>query len=102
MVRDNRQGIRLSVDVLENREVPALVDFSQLAVDTSSSDPDHILVKWRDGAYHATKFTQSAQSLGNGLFRITLKDPFSVNQAVSFLGAATSIAIAPPELRRAD
>lgn len=99
MVRDNRQGIRLCVDVLENREVPALVDFNHLAVDASSFDADHILVKWRDGVYHATTFTQSAEALGNGLFRITLKEPFTVNQALSTLSTSSAIAIAQPDYR---
>ena len=82
MDRDIRRGVRLRLDTLENRDVPALVDFSQLAVDPSSYDATHILAKWTDGLAHGTRYTQTAATLGNGLCRLTLKANVTVAQAV--------------------
>jgi subtilisin family serine protease len=99
MVRESRQSVRLSLDPLESREVPALADFSQLAVDASTYDPTHIVVKWRDGDAHATRFTKNAEALGNGLYRLTLRPNVSVDQAISALQRKPAIALVQPDYR---
>jgi subtilisin family serine protease len=99
MVRDSRRGIRLSLDLLETREVPALVDFSQLAVDATTYDPTHILVKWRDGELHSPRFARGAEALGNGLYRLSLKPSVSVDQAISALERKSSVALVQPDYR---
>lgn len=93
MVRE----VRLRFEALEAREVPALVGFEQLAIDPSTYDANHILVKWNDGISHSTNFSQSAEKLGNGLFRLTLKPNVSVAVAVSELEKRAGVALVQPD-----
>lgn len=95
MVRE----VSLRIEALEAREVPALIGFEQLAIDPSSYDASHILVKWDDGLAHRTRFTQAAENLGNGLFRLTLKPNYTVHDVVTALEKNVSIAIAQPDYR---
>jgi len=96
MTRPFRPRGPLAVECLEGREVPALVNFSQLAIDHSSYDPTHVLVKWRDSLAHYT-YGMGAQSLGNGLYRVTLPANVPVSQAVANLRSQSSIAVAQPD-----
>jgi serine protease len=91
------RGIHLQVNQLEVREVPAGIDPSQLTIDNSNYDPTHVLVKWTDSLAHATKFTQDAESLGNGLFRLTLKPNVTVAQAVAGIKNSAGVAVAEPD-----
>lgn len=96
MVADPRRA-RLRLDELEAREVPALVAPTQPAIDHANYDPTHILVKWRDGLAHNTKYTHGAESLGNGLYRLTLNSGVSVSQAMSGLRAAGGTVVVQPD-----
>src|SRR5262249_29137924 len=96
MTRPFRPRGPLAVETLEGREVPALVNFSQLAIDHSSYDPTHVLIKWRDSLAHYT-YGMGAQSLGNGLYRVTLPSNVPVSQAVANLRSQSSVAVAQPD-----
>lgn len=96
MVADPRRA-RLRLDELEGREVPALVSPTQPAIDHANYDPTHILVKWRDGLAHNTKYTHASESLGNGLYRLTLNSGVSVSQAITGLKAAGTTAVVQPD-----
>jgi len=91
------RAARLRFEALEAREVPALIGFDQLAIDPATYDDGHILVKWNDGLSHATRFTQAAENLGNGLFRLMLKPNYMVHDVVTALEKNASIAIVQPD-----
>ena len=98
MTRQPRRGNPLALELLEGREVPALLDFAQLTVDSSAFDTGHVLVKWHDGLAHRT-YGHGAQALGNGLFRVNLPASVTVSEAVATLDARPSIAFAQPDYR---
>ncbi len=91
--------LRLELVALEARTVPALVDFSQLAADHTEFDSTHVLVQWRDGAAHRSSVTQSAESLGNGLYRVALKPNVTVQSAVNYFNGLSTVSYAQPDYR---
>jgi subtilisin family serine protease/subtilisin-like proprotein convertase family protein len=96
MVADPRRA-RLRLDELEGRDVPATVAPIEPAIDHASYDPTHVLVKWNDGLAHNTKYSQAADPLGNGLYRLTLNSGVSVSQAITGITAAGRIAVVQPD-----
>jgi serine protease len=100
MTRTLRRGApRLALDHLEARAVPALAGFGQLAIDHSSYDSAHVLVKWHDGAPHASPITRAADAIGNGVFRVTLNPNVPIAQAVSFFRGQAGVEFAQPDYR---
>jgi serine protease len=98
MTRPFRRGTALFVEPLEGRDVPALLDFGQLALDHSAYDSTHVLVQWNDRLAHRT-YGLGLQAIGNGLYRVNLPANVSVTQAVAALSAQGSIAVAQPDYR---
>src|SRR4051812_46986338 len=96
MAADPRRAC-LRLDELEGREVPALISPTQPAIDHAKYDPTHVLVEWRDGLAHHTTYSQAAESLGNGLFRLTLDSGVSVSQAMSGIRSAGGTVVVQPD-----
>jgi len=96
MTHPFRRGTSLFVELLEGRDVPALLNFGQLAIDHSGYDSTHVLVQWDDGLGHAT-YGLGSQALGNGLFRVNLPANVSVSHAVEALRSQSTIAVAQPD-----
>ncbi|HJZ93042.1 MAG TPA: S8 family peptidase, partial [Gemmataceae bacterium] len=100
MARTRRRGApRLAVDPLEAREVPALANFGQLAVEHSAYDPSHVLVKWHDGNAHTSPITREAVALGSGVFRVALNPNVPVTQAVRFFRGRPGVTFVQPDYR---
>ena len=85
---------RLAVETLEGREVPAAV-----LTDPTIFDPDHILVRWKDGLGHATGYALGKTPLGNGIYRVNLPAKVSVEQAVAAFRARAGVQFAQPDYR---
>src|SRR5262249_38854681 len=100
MARTRRRGApRLAVDPLEAREVPALANFGQLAVEHSAYDPSHVLVKWHDGNAHTSPITPEAVALGSDVFPVALNPNVPVTQAVRFFRGRPGVTFVQPDYR---
>ena len=98
MARHPRRG-RLAVEALEGRDVPAGADPAQLAIDTAAFDTAHVLVKWKDGALHATGYGLGATTLGNGLYQVKLPKMVSVDLALAAFRARPGVQFAQPDYK---
>lgn len=89
-----RSHSKLALRPLEAREVPAA-----LVPSHSAFDPDHVLVRWRDGAFHRGPVAKSGEALGNGLYRVELKGAVGVPAAVEYLSGRPGVAFVQPDYR---
>ena len=91
---------RLTIEALEAREVPAaLTAGTELAIDRQAYDPTHVLVKWHDGASHATPVTAAAEALGGGTFRLSLSSSASVASALNYFRGRAGVDFAQPDYK---
>jgi subtilisin family serine protease len=87
--------LRLAVEALETREVPA----AQLVADPTAFDPSHVLVKWKDGLAHPTGYGLGARALGNGVYRVNLPAVATVDQALAMFRARPGVEFSQPDFR---
>lgn len=95
MVRTPPSRRRLGLEPLEARDQPA----GQLNLDTAAYDPDHVIVKWKDGMAHASDVLTGAESLGNGQFKAALAPEITVPAAVAYFKGQAAVEFAQPDYR---
>ncbi|WP_020473323.1 S8 family serine peptidase [Zavarzinella formosa] len=98
MTGKQRSRIRLGLEYLETREQPSASP-TQLNIDTTSYDPDHVIVKWKDGLAHASSITTASDALGNGQFNLTLDANVSVTTAVNYFKGLSTVEFAQPDYK---
>ena len=96
MVRKPHSRARLGLQRLESRDQPA---GAQLDLDTSAYDPEHVIVKWKDGLAHASTLTAESEALGNGEFKLTLAGSVDVPAAVAYFKGLKAVEFAQPDYR---
>lgn len=91
---------KLSLERLECREVPS-ASFGDLAVNSSSFDQHHIIVALRNDTSSTTAAAvhvrQTALSLGDGLYRVTLPNGVNVAQGIAYYGSQVYVRYAQPD-----
>lgn len=89
----------LGVVLLEDRAVPALIGLDQLQTDTSNYDDGHVLVQFRRGTAPPTLVSTGAENLGNGTYRVSLRNHVDVETAVDYFTGRSDVSFAQPDYR---
>lgn len=92
----NNKSIRLGLVLLESREQPSV---GPIQIDTAGYASDHILVKWKDGKLHSDPAVASSESLGEGQYKIQLREDMSVSSAVHYFSRMSNVEFAQPDYK---
>jgi subtilisin family serine protease/subtilisin-like proprotein convertase family protein len=87
--------VRLKVDSLENRDVPAAV--GQLQIDPSQYAIDRVIIKMDADRMPKTPFMRAVQDLGNDLYSVTLKRGITVSRAIRHFETFAAVEFAEPD-----